>query len=456
MRTLLRNATVVTMNFRKEILENCDLLLNEDRIERILPAGSTERIQADQDLNCTGKIIIPGLVSAHSHLTGIFQRGLWDETSFAGWQTKSNATEELVNFSADEIYSLHCVSCIEFLRNGVTTVLNMFTIRPPLNSAKLEAASRAFVDTGMRGILAVMLKDRSSEGEPLGPAANDAWIRRVKEIAKQLRDFGSSVSFMLAPSGPQLCSDQLLISCRELAEELDIGIHTHVAETRQQADLGQRLYGESIVKHLEQIGLLNSKLSIAHANWLDEDDIDLLTKHEVKVVHNPSANTKLGTGFAKVKKMLNKGLTLGLGADSVNAGTVYSIFEQMKLSVLVPRVLWEPENWVLAEDAFAMGTVGGAKAMLLDKIIGSIEEGKKADLVILTPGTSLVPRNDLISQLVISENGQSVETVFVDGKQVLIEGHVQTVQEKDILAKLSSLAPRIEAARQRVLGSDAQ
>jgi len=456
MKTLLRNATAVTMNPQKEILENCDLLLNDDRIERVLPRSSRAGIQADQDLNCTGKIVIPGLVSAHSHLTGIFQRGLWDETSFAAWQTKSNATEELLNLSAEEIYALHAASCIEFLRNGVTTALNMFTVRPPLNTAKLDAACRAFLDTGMRGVLAVMLKDRSPDGEPLSATANDSWIERVKEIAKQLGDIGSSVSFMLAPSGPQLCSDQVLISCRDLAEELNIGIHTHVAETKQQADLGRRLYGQSIVKHLEKIGLLNSRLSIAHANWLDEDDMDLLIKHEVRVVHNPSANAKLGTGFLKVKKMLNNGVSVGLGADSVNAGTVYSIFEQMKLCVLVPRVLWDPENWVLPEQAFAMGTIGGAKALLLDDLIGSIEEGKKADLVILNPGTSLLPRNNIVSQLALSENGKSVETVFVDGKQVILEGHLQTVQEKDILPKLSALAPRIEAARQRVLGIRAQ
>lgn len=361
MRTRLRNATVVTMNFQKEIFENCYLLLNDDRIEQILPQGSIDRIQVDQELSCTGKIIIPGLVSAHSHLTGIFQRGLRDESSFAQWLSKSNATEELVNLSAAEIYFLHCGSCIEFMRNGVTTALNMFTVRPPLDSAKLEAACRAFVDTGMRGILAVMLKDRSPDGEPLAASADESWTHRVRETAKRLSDLGSSVSFMLAPSAPQLCSDRLLISCRNLAEELNIGIHTHLAETKQHADLGRRLYGESIVKHLEKIGFLSSRLSVAHANWLDEDDIDVLKKHEVKVVHNPSANTKLGSGFAKVKKMLMKGLTLALGADSVNAGTVYSIFEQMKLSVSVPRVLWESENWLLPEEAFAMAPLAALK-----------------------------------------------------------------------------------------------
>src|ERR1043166_5030421 len=287
MRTRLRNATVVTMNSQRQILEDCDLLLHDGRIEKILPHGSDERIEADHDVSCAGKIIIPGLISAHSHLTGIFQRGLWDETSFAGWQTKSNATEDLVDLSADEIYFLHAAACIEFLRNGVTTALNMFTVRPPLNVAKLNAACGAFQDTGMRGIVAVMVKDRSPDGELLDSIPNDSWVGRVKDIARQVSDIGSGVSFMLAPSGPQLCSDQLLIACREIANELNIGIHTHVAEPNKQQDFGGAAYGESIVRHLEKIGLLNSRLSIAHANWLDEDDMDLLVKHAIKVVHNP-------------------------------------------------------------------------------------------------------------------------------------------------------------------------
>lgn len=455
MRTRLRDASVVTMNSQREILENCDLVLNDDRIEKILRHGSTDKIQADKELGCKGKIIMPGLVSAHSHLTGIFQRGLWDETSFAQWLSKSNATEELLNLSAEDIYFLHCGSCIEFMHNGVTTALNMFTVRPPFDSSKLEATCRAFTDTGMRGIIAAMLKDRSPEGEPLAGSQGESWTDRVRHIAKRVDDLGSSVSFMLAPSAPQLCSDRLLISCRKLAEELNVGIHTHLAETKQHAEFGRRLNGESIVKHLEKIGFLSPRLSVAHANWLDESDMDVLKKYEVKVVHNPSANTKLGTGFAKVKEMLRKGLTLALGADSVNAGTVYSIFEQMKLSVLIPRVLWESENWLLPEEAFAMGSIGGAKALLLDQVTGSIEEGKKADLAILSPGTSLIPLNNLISQLVLSENGKSVETVFVDGKCVVLEGSIQTLQEENILTKIGALAPRIQAARARVLAMGA-
>src|SRR5438132_1433662 len=128
MKTLLQNSTLVTMNPKKEILENCDLLLDDDKIGSILPRGSQHRVHADKVLNCKAKLIIPGLVSAHSHLTGIFQRGLWNEISFEEWTTKSNATESRIDLSPQDIYSLHSAACIEFLRHGVTTVLTMFAV----------------------------------------------------------------------------------------------------------------------------------------------------------------------------------------------------------------------------------------------------------------------------------------------------------------------------------------
>jgi 5-methylthioadenosine/S-adenosylhomocysteine deaminase len=457
MRTLLQNGTLITMNAKKQILDHCDVLLDGDRIGGIFPAGVGKDIHADKVFDCKNKIIMPGMVSGHSHLTGIFQRGLWNEPTFEGWIGKSNATERLVNLSADDIYALHSAACIEFLRHGVTTVLNMFAVRPALDLEKIDASCRAFTDTGIRGILAVALQDRSTNGEPQpGAFADKGWMPVIRDVFERVTNSGSRVGFMLAPGAPQWCSDQLLIPCRELAEELDIGIHTHLLETKENAEAGRRLHGEPILPHLEKIGFLSARLSVAHCNWLEDEDIDMLAKHDVKVVHNPSANMKLGSGFARVKKMRRAGLTLGLGADSVNAGTIYSLFEQMKLAVLAPRILWGSENWVLPEEAFEMATLGGAKALLLDEVVGSIEEGKKADLVVLNPKISLLPVNDLINQIALGENGESVESVFVDGTPVLLNGRVETVNETDLLAALASLAPRIQQARNEVLRPDAK
>ncbi len=329
----------------------------------------------------------------------------------------------------------------------------MFTMMPYLSREKVESACQAFKDTGLRGILALSLKDQSPDNEGIDPGAvsHDTWIRFATEVSERIASLDGRLSFMLAPSAPQRCSDQLLKHCSDLSKSLKVGVHTHLAETKGHAEVGRRIYGEPIVHHLERIGFLAPDLSVAHSIWLEDQEFDLLKKYNVKLVHNPSSNMKLGSGIAQVKKMLSKGLTVALGADSVNAGTVYSIFEQMRLSVLLPRALWGSENWVLPEESFEMATLGGAKAVLQDDIIGSIETGKKADLVILSPSTSLTPLNHLVNQLVLCESGHSVETVFVDGTPVMLHGRIQSVDEEATLRKLSSLGPRIRKAQRTVL-----
>jgi 5-methylthioadenosine/S-adenosylhomocysteine deaminase len=453
MKTLLKDGTIVTMNSRREIFPRADLLIEDDRIKALSRRPADGGNDADQVLDCKGKIIIPGLVSAHTHLTGMFQRGLWDETSFESWSQKSAATEKFLNLSADDIYVIHSAACIELIRHGVTTVLNMFTApsNDPLQS--VNSACQALVDTGIRGILALSLKNQSPDNSGIAPEIESvaSWVSLAREASLQVSGFGPRLSFALAPSAPQRCSDRLLLACREIAEELDIGLHTHLAETRNHAEVGKALYGEPIVRHLERIGFLSSALSAAHAVWLNDQEIEILKAHDVKIVHNPSSNMKLGSGVARVKKMLNQGISIGLGADSVNAGTTYSIFEQMKLSVLLPRSVWGADDWVLSPEAFAMATQGGARALLLDGIIGSIEEGKKADLAILSPSISLLPNNDVIDELALCENGGSVESVFIDGKPVMLGKKLTGADEGAILAKFSSMESRIAAAKANVL-----
>jgi len=445
MKTLLEHATVVTMNPRREILHDADLLIEENRIASV---GRVDSSQADHAIDCRNKIIIPGLVSAHSHLTGLFQRGLWDEKSFEGWSQKSAATEKAFQASPRDIYTLHCAAGVEFIRHGATTVLNMFTVPSDAPLESVDAACRAVRDTGIRGIVALSVKDQSPDNQAmvLDPVDTESWSRRAKEAAACVSEFGPRVSFMLAPSAPQRCSDKLLIRCHALAQELGVGVHTHLAETKSHAEVARNLYGEPMVKHLEKIGFLGPHLSVAHSIWLDEEELDILSRYRVNVVHNPSSNMKLGSGVARIRRMLNRGIAVGLGADSVNAGTVYSVFEQVKLAVLLPRAVWGPEDWISTDEAFEMGSLGGARAVLLSDAIGTIEEGKKADFVVLKPSTGLLPANNLTAQLALSAGGESVETVFVDGAPILLNGRITKIDEVALLEALSSLGPRISAA----------
>ena len=437
------------MNSRREIFPRADLLIEEDRIKTLSQRVTDRGSDVDDVIDCKGKVIMPGMVSAHTHLTGMFQRGLWDETSFESWSRKSAATEKFFDLSADEIHIIHSAACIELIRHGVTAVLNMFTVplKDPLKS--VNSALQAFLDTGIRGTLALSLKDQSPDNPAMVPEIDTvaSWVSMAKEAFTQVNSFGPRVSFALAPSAPQRCSDRLLLACREMAEECNVGLHTHLAETSKHAEVGKELYGEPIVHHLEKIRFLGSALSVAHAIWLSDQEIDILKRHDVKIVHNPSSNMKLGSGAARVKQMLNHGLAVGLGADSVNAGTIYSIFEQMKLSVLLPRSIWGSADWVSPSEAFAMGTEGGARALLLDGIIGSIVEGKKADLAILNPSISLAPNNDVVNELALCENGGSVESVFIDGKPVMLGKKITTMDEQAILAEFSAMEPRITRAK---------
>jgi 5-methylthioadenosine/S-adenosylhomocysteine deaminase len=440
-RKLLKNSKVLTLNPRREIFDRADLLIEGDRIATIAPDGHLDPAKADRVFDCTGKIVIPGLVSAHSHLTGILQRGLWDETSFESWSAKSTAAEKKLALSPEEIYIAHVAACIELLRHGVTTALNMFTAPEGMPIDYLDQAFRALRDSGIRGVLALSVKDNE------GPAMKlEAWVSRARGAFEQARSQPERISFMLAPSAPQRCSDSLLEACAALAEELQIGIHTHLAETKHHAELGRALYRESIVRHLERIGFLGPRLSVAHSIWIDDFEIGLLKQYNVKVVHNPSSNMKLGSGVARVRQMLNQGLTVGLGADSVNAGTVYSIFEQMKLAVLLPRSFWGPDEWVTPVEAFKMATIGGAQALLLEAVTGSIEEGKKADLVVLRPSTTLLPQNNLATQLALSEGGESVESVFVDGEPLIVNRAFTSLDEGALLKALSALRPKVAEA----------
>src|SRR5499433_303672 len=182
MKTLLERATVVTMNARKEILYNAHVLIEDSRIGTV---GSVNIGEADQVLDCRGKILIPGLVSAHSHLTGLLQRGLWDENSFESWSQKSTATEKSFQASAEDIYTLHCASCVEFIRRGVTTVLNMFTVPSDVRLEFIDASCRALQDSGIRGILALSVKDQSPDNQAivLDPIHAESWVSQAKEAA---------------------------------------------------------------------------------------------------------------------------------------------------------------------------------------------------------------------------------------------------------------------------------
>ncbi|MBM4297611.1 MAG: amidohydrolase family protein [Deltaproteobacteria bacterium] len=236
------------------------------------------------------------------------------------------------------------------------------------------------------------------------------------------------------------------------AEQNDLGIHTHLLETRLQAWGAHQVYGKSLCAHLAEIGFLSDRLSTAHGVWLDERQMALLAAAGASVVHNPASNLKLGSGIAPVAKLKAHGVNVALGTDGGDTSDAYSIFDQMRLAAYLSRVTQEnPADWITAADALRMATVNGANAIPHWRgKLGRIAPGYRADLVLLKPSLRLQPLSDIVHQLVFCENGQSVDMVLVDGKIVVEHGRLAGVDEAALLCQIEPLSRKMRRLYARV------
>jgi guanine deaminase len=254
----------------------------------------------------------------------------------------------------------------------------------------------------------------------------------------------------LAPTIPLHCSDDFLRQCAQLSESHGLPMQTHLAESRAQAEVGQRRYGRSLVAHLAQLGLLSARFSVAHAIWISDADIDLLAEHGVTAIHNPLSNLRLGSGIAPLRRMLERGLHVGLGSDGANTADTQNLFEGMRLAAGLSRVVDADEDrWVTCAEVLRMATTGSARALGLDVPLGRIAPGFAADLVLLDLAQPhYVPLRDAARQLVHGENAGGVDRVLVGGRVVVDQGRVLTVDEAALRRQAEAAAARLDALNQ--------
>jgi 5-methylthioadenosine/S-adenosylhomocysteine deaminase len=448
-----------------------DLLIEDGRILAIDNPGFEVSDDAEV-LSAADRMLIPGLISAHTHSHGGLNRGaVGDKVSLEMFLTGMGASAR--SRGIDDKYLSAALSAAEMIRKGCTACFDLSVEFPAPSREGISAIARAYRDSGMRAVVAPMIADRTiyqalpgllqalpddlrSDCAGLGAAPIERTFSACTDILKNWEFDRRWIRPALGPTIPLYCSDPFLIDCARLAREHDVPMQTHLAESRAQAAIGRTRYGKSLVGHLKDLGLLSERLSAAHAIWLDDDDIATLGQSGVKVAHNPSSNLRLGSGVAAIRKMLRHGIAVGVGTDSTVTCDGQNMFEATRLASYLSRIDgFATDEWLSAGEAFHLATEGSAKVLGFDKI-GRLAPGYEADIVFLRlDSPHFVPLRAPLLQMVFAENGASVQTVMIGGRIVFRDGKLLTLDESLLRKQAEEAANRLDRANAGTFASAA-
>jgi cytosine/adenosine deaminase-related metal-dependent hydrolase len=451
---LLHDALILTLDRDDRIIDNGHVLIRDNLIAAVASGPYSGPELIDRRIDCRNRLVAPGLVNAHTHSQSSTMAGFGDRLSHPAfmWLTQAHTSRR----TADEIRLSVLLTAYGLLTSGTTAAIDHFPGQR-FSLADMDAVLSAWQETGMRVALGMRFFDGAfSDIFPARPLPEALTARMsavellkpqgVEELTELMlatirRWHGQPrLSVFPAPSNPDRCSDAALLMCAELAGRFDTGIHTHLLETRKQAELAKNRYGTTVVQHLDELGVLSDRWSCAHSIWLTDGDIDLMAERRVTAVLNPGSNASLGTGLANVPAMQRRGVPLALGTDGAGANGNLVLHEAMRAVAIAHRVA-EPDRarWIGARDVLRMATDGGAKAMRRPDI-GAIDVGCAADLAIYRLDKPWwTPVNDVVNQLVFAETGASVETVLIDGRVVLDNGKVTAFDVDDLLREVKAM-----------------
>jgi cytosine/adenosine deaminase-related metal-dependent hydrolase len=459
--TIIRGGRVLDIARRRA--DTADVLVENGTIREIGPPGLAAPTEA-RLFDARDHLLIPGLVNAHTHGHGGLSRGLIpDRAPLELLLTVSGAVNG--NRSVEDKYLTAQLSAIELVRKGCTACYDLNVEYPLPTVDGIQAAARAYRDVGIRAVIAPMMADRTlwealpglvealpetvrRQVEKIRTAPWPASVEACREILRTWPFDRASLLPALGPTIPLHCSDEFLVACRDLARDFDVGIQTHLAESKSQAVLGLRKYGTTLTAHLDALGLVGPRFSGAHGVWLNREDVRRLAGAGASVAHNPLSNLRLGSGVAPARMMLEGGLTVGIGTDSAASSDTQNMFEGIRLAAYLSRVRsLDHRRWLSAEDALTMATEGSARVLGMANHIGRLAPGFKADITFLDlTSTAFVPLNNALLQIVNSESAGAVDSVMIDGRLVLERRRLTTVDEGRVRAQAEAAAARLREA----------
>lgn len=423
MKTLITNAYVLDMVGDTANIERKDILINDNIIEKI-DLEITDEV--DEKINAKNMIVMPGLVNTHTHLAMSIFRGYKDDRKLMDWlENAIYPVEDLLK--PEDIYWNSYLSCLEMIKSGTTTCNDMYF--------GMNKTIEAIKDTGLRAVVAWCIKDDSLKDK----------VEKTKEYAKLYnQDKNSKIKIYVSADAPHTCNPETIRICVDLAKELNTGIHIHLAETLEEEQSIKEKYHKRSTEYLKDLDVFDVPVVLAHGIYVSDTDIEILKKIKGGISHNPISNCKLSSGICNVVKLRKNGISIGLGSDGIGSTSTMDMFEEMKTAAYLQKVNTMEPTSIKAYDILKMATIEGAKVLGMDKQIGTLEPGKKADMIFIkTDRIHLCPDNDVCSNLVYSANGADVDTVMIDGKIIMQGRKIIDVEEKQAMKQVKKIAKKI-------------
>ena len=436
---ILAAETIVTMDAEYRIFKDGAIAIKDDTIIDVGPQDEVQQHHSAGELIDLGsRVIIPGLINAHTHVPMTLLRGLADDLRLDVWLMGYMMPVER-EFVSPEFCRLGTqIACAEMIRGGVTCFADMYYFE--------DAVAQATKDVGMRAICGQsILKFPTPDAESFEDsiAASRSFIEKWKD--------DPLIIPAVAPHAPYTCTEEILETCRDLAMEFDVPLHIHISETKGEVDDWRETYGMPVVPWVKKLDLFDAKVIAAHCVHIDDGEIHTLEHAGVGVAHNPSSNLKLASGFAPIIEMLDTGLHVGIGTDGTASNNDLDMFEEIRLASFIAKTVTSDPTALPARKALDMATRMGAKALHIDHLTGSLEPGKRADLIAIDQDQAHnVPHFDrepqaVYSRLIYATKASDVQDVMVNGRWLMRDCELLTIQEDNLFSQAAQYAAKIDA-----------
>jgi guanine deaminase len=455
--TLIRGALLADPAKRRA--EPADVRV-EDGVVREVGAGLAAP-EGTRVVEAAGFLIHPGLVNAHMHGHGGLARGQGDKWTLELLLAAAPWIGGGRSLADKKLSALICAA--EMALKGCTAAYDLYAEIPLPTREGLDAVAEAYAEVGIRAVIAPMVADRTLFEAVPGlrdalPDALRAAVERLRlrpaeetlaaiaEVLRHWRWEAHDIRAAVAPTIPHHCADAFLCGCARLAREHGVGLHSHVGESKVQAVAGMRLYGKTLLAHLDGLGLVGPEFTAAHAVWLDDDDLRRVAGRGASIAHNPGSNMRLGNGMFPLRRALDLGVNVGLGTDGANCSDNQNMYEAMRYASMVSKAQTpDPRAWAGAEEVYRAATEGSARALGF-RDVGAVAPGMKADIVFVDlSAITWIPHNWSVNQLVHAEDGTSVRHVMVGGRFVVRDGRLLTLDLRKLAAEAEAARERLEA-----------